>query len=81
MHRFMDDLLENIQEAERRAAIFDALDEDEVDEEDEEMLRIEMPDWRLHLRNFEWRVRGARVVEMGMRMMAHDGRLSLFCDM
>jgi hypothetical protein len=63
VHRFLDELLERIQEAEKRAAILDAMgsdDEDEYgldDEEEEAMLRVEIPDWRAHFRNFEWRVR------------------------
>lgn len=47
------------QEAEKRAAILDALaEEDEMDEEEEaEFLRVELPDVWPHFRNFEWRVR------------------------
>lgn len=49
-------------EAERRAALLDALEENDdaeglAPEEEEELLRIEMPKLGVYFRNFEWRVR------------------------
>jgi len=55
MQRLLDDILEQIHDEEEE-------DEEEWEDEDEEedegkgLIHIDLPDWKLYFRNFEWRV-------------------------